>query len=106
MLAAAERAYAFLLSLPSPRAQQRFVSRSRVEILLIYFVWVFIFIKVSWTYNFILFSGVQHSDWNCYSLQCDCHNESSRHLSPYEVITIILTFPPMLYIITMACFAT
>ena len=46
----------------------------------------------------MLVSGVQHSDLKSNKLPNDYHYKSSNHLSPYKIITLLLTTFFMLYI--------
>ena len=56
------------------------------------------FITVDLQYYFVLVSGVQQSGSTIiYTLQSDHPDISRTHLTPYIVITIILTIFPMLY---------
>ena len=51
------------------------------------------------TYNVVLVSGVQHSDSIFYTLPVHHNDKYSYFLSPWRVMTMLLTlFPPAIYI--------
>ena len=58
---------------------------------------IFFLIEVWLTYNIILVSGIQHMIWQFCILHSAHHSKQSCHLSPYKVITVLLTIFPMLY---------
>lgn len=57
-------------------------------------IWVFLL-----TYYTVLLSGMQYNDLTFVTLQNNHDGNSSYHLSPYRINTILLTIVLMVYII-------
>ena len=63
-----------------------------------FFKLFFSLLKCSWRSTLCQFQVYYMVIWHLHTLWNDHHNKSSKHLSPYEVITLVLTAFLMLYI--------